>query len=162
MRSCDSTITSSQVGCWLLQTIDRVKSVVSTSKRVVITESNWSSKGLANGLAVSGLCNQKMALKSIQRAFVDTSGDKIFFSAFMTFVRPKLRQHLMLTDFGELRRCCQMQLVNGYKDPPIILKFSTRPNRQSQLNRTFSLVSYTRCECVAHVYVLHHWARPKK
>ncbi|KAM3504072.1 hypothetical protein MY11210_008494 [Beauveria gryllotalpidicola] len=34
----DGTITASKAGRWLVETIDRVKSVLSTSKRVVITE----------------------------------------------------------------------------------------------------------------------------
>lgn len=78
----DSTITASHAGRWLANTIDRVKSTLSNSKKVVITETGWPTKGLANGLAVPGLANQKLALDSIQKAFTATPGDIILFSAF--------------------------------------------------------------------------------
>ncbi|OAR05981.1 hypothetical protein LLEC1_01315 [Akanthomyces lecanii] len=78
----DSTTTASQAGRWLVNIIDRVKSTLSGSKRIVITETGWPTRGLANGLAVPGLANQKMALDSIQKAFTATPGDIILFSAF--------------------------------------------------------------------------------
>ncbi len=78
----DSTTTASHAGHWLVDTIDRVKSVLSTSKKVVVTETGWPTKGLTNGLAVPGLANQKMALDSIHKAFAATPGDIILFSAF--------------------------------------------------------------------------------
>ncbi|KAJ6788915.1 hypothetical protein PWT90_00126 [Aphanocladium album] len=78
----DSTMTASQAGRWLVDTIARVKSVLPTSKRILVTETGWPTKGVANGLAVPGLENQKMALESIQKAFAATPGDIILFSAF--------------------------------------------------------------------------------
>ncbi|ATY64843.1 cell wall glucanase (Scw4) [Cordyceps militaris] len=78
----DSTTTASYAGRWLVKTIDRVKSVLSTSKRVIITETGWPTKGLTNGVAVPGLANQKMALDSIQEAFAASPGDIILLSAF--------------------------------------------------------------------------------
>ncbi|OAA81918.1 Glycoside hydrolase, superfamily [Akanthomyces lecanii RCEF 1005] len=78
----DSTTTASHAGRWLINTIARVKTALSNSKRIVITETGWPTEGLANGLAVPGLANQKMALDSIQKAFTTTPGDIILFSAF--------------------------------------------------------------------------------
>lgn len=78
----DSNTHASHAGRWLVDTIARVKSALSTSKRVLVTETGWPTKGMANGLAVPGLENQKLALDSIQKAFAATPGDIILFSAF--------------------------------------------------------------------------------
>ncbi|TQV98343.1 hypothetical protein V2A60_007909 [Cordyceps javanica] len=78
----DSAVTASQAGHWLGETIRRVKSVLSTTERVIVSETGWPTKGVANGLAVPGLTNQKMALDSIQKAFATTLGDIIILSAF--------------------------------------------------------------------------------
>ncbi|KAJ3497254.1 hypothetical protein NLG97_g2050 [Lecanicillium saksenae] len=86
----DSTTTASQAGRWLVDTIDRVKATLSTSKRVLVTETGWPTKGIANGLAVPGLANQKMALESIQKAFAATPGDIILFSAFNDLWKAKV------------------------------------------------------------------------
>lgn len=78
----DSTTTASHAGRWLVDTIECVKAALSTSKRIVITETGWPTKGMANGLAVPGMAHQKLALDSIHKEFASTPGDIILFSAF--------------------------------------------------------------------------------
>lgn len=78
----DSTTSASQAGTWLANTVKQVKSALSTPMRVVVTESGWPVNGVANGLAVPGLANQKMALDSIHEAFASNPGDVFLFSAY--------------------------------------------------------------------------------
>lgn len=78
----DSTIAAHQSGMWLENTISRVQSAISGNKKVVVTETGWPTKGVANGLAVPGLENQKVALDAIREKFADNPGDVILFSAF--------------------------------------------------------------------------------
>lgn len=78
----DGTISADQAGPWLVKTVKSMKSKLSTNKRVIITETGWPTEGTANGVAVPGLKNQKMALESISKSFADNPGDIILFSAF--------------------------------------------------------------------------------
>lgn len=78
----DSTISADQAGPWLMRTVKSVRSKLASDKRIIITETGWPTEGSANGLAVPGLDNQKMALESISKAFADNPGDIILFSAF--------------------------------------------------------------------------------
>lgn len=78
----DSTISADQAGEWLVKTVKSVKSKLSSEKRIIITETGWPTEGSANGLAIPGIDNQKMALESISKAFADNPGDIILFSAF--------------------------------------------------------------------------------
>ncbi|KAM4062272.1 glycosyl hydrolases family 17 domain-containing protein [Hirsutella rhossiliensis] len=78
----DSTISAAQAGRWLQDTVKRVKSVCPGSKRVVVTETGWPTKGDANGHAVPGLKNQKFAMDSIKHEFSANPADVVLFSAF--------------------------------------------------------------------------------
>lgn len=78
----DSTMGAEDAGKWLQSTIKNVKSKLSKPMDVIVTETGWPTDGAANGLAVPGLENQKIALKSIKSAFFDHPGDIILFSAF--------------------------------------------------------------------------------
>lgn len=78
----DGTISAEEAGPWLVRTVKSMKSKLSTEKRVIITETGWPTEGAANGLAVPGLKNQKVALESISKSFAENPGDIILFSAF--------------------------------------------------------------------------------
>ena len=78
----DPTATAPEAGKWLDGTIKRLQTAMGSSKRVVITETGWPTDGVANGLAVPSLANQKAALASIHAAFRSHPGDLILFSAF--------------------------------------------------------------------------------
>ncbi|GKU02691.1 cell wall glucanase [Fusarium langsethiae] len=69
-------------GKWLSDTVQVVKSKLSSDKRVVICETGWPTKGDSNGKAVPGLTQQGSALKAIREAFVEHPDDLILFSAF--------------------------------------------------------------------------------
>ncbi|TQS31757.1 hypothetical protein Golomagni_07950, partial [Golovinomyces magnicellulatus] len=78
----DSTISAGQAGSWLADTVKSVGSGLSTQKKVVVTETGWPTEGSANGLAVPGMANQKLALDAIRSSFASTPQDVILFSAF--------------------------------------------------------------------------------
>ncbi|CAK9439699.1 uncharacterized protein LODBEIA_P37990 [Lodderomyces beijingensis] len=75
----DGHYTADQAGSWLLSQIQRVSTACGNSKRVLITESGWPSKGDSNGVAVPSKQNQDAAIQSIK----STCGDAtILFTAF--------------------------------------------------------------------------------
>ncbi|KAF4512130.1 hypothetical protein G6O67_001310 [Ophiocordyceps sinensis] len=78
------TISAPQAGRWLQDTVQQVKveSACGGSKRVVVTETGWPTHGLANGRAVPGSQNQKLAMDSITQKFSANAGDVVLFSAF--------------------------------------------------------------------------------
>lgn len=78
----DSTVSASQSGTWLENTVSQVQSAISGNKKVVVTETGWPMKGATNGLAVPSLQNQKVALEAIKGKFASNPGDVILFSAF--------------------------------------------------------------------------------
>ncbi|POR35112.1 Putative family 17 glucosidase SCW4 [Tolypocladium paradoxum] len=78
----DGTVSASESGRWLQNTVSRVKSALSVPKKVVVTETGWPMKGEKNGMAVPSLQDQKSALDSIKKEFASTPGDVILFSAF--------------------------------------------------------------------------------
>lgn len=78
----DGTVSASESGRWLKNTVSSVKSALSVPKKVVVTETGWPMKGEKNGMAVPSLQEQKSALDSIKKAFASTPGDVILFSAF--------------------------------------------------------------------------------
>ncbi|KAM0360273.1 hypothetical protein HYE67_006371 [Fusarium culmorum] len=69
-------------GKWLSDTVQVVKSKLSSDKRVVVCETGWPTKGDSNGNAVPGLTQQGSALRAIREAFSDHPDDLILFSAF--------------------------------------------------------------------------------
>ncbi|KAG8360359.1 hypothetical protein FVEN_g2359 [Fusarium venenatum] len=69
-------------GKWLSDTVQVVKSKLSSDKRVVVCETGWPTKGDSNGKAVPGLTQQGSALKAIREAFSEHPDDLILFSAF--------------------------------------------------------------------------------
>jgi exo-beta-1,3-glucanase (GH17 family) len=54
----------------------------------MVTESGWPWKGNKNGLAIPGLGEQDIALKSIKAAFSSKPEDLILFSAFNDLWKP--------------------------------------------------------------------------
>lgn len=78
----DPTIKAHQAGRWLQGTVNRVKSVCAGSKRVVVTETGWPTRGDSNGHAVPGLENQRSAMDSIKHEFSASPGNVVLFSAF--------------------------------------------------------------------------------
>ncbi|KAH7122872.1 glycoside hydrolase superfamily [Dactylonectria macrodidyma] len=86
----DSTVTADQAGSWLTRTISQVKAAVSGDvKKFMVTESGWPSKGMTNGLAVPSVSEQRAALASIRKAFANSLGDIVLFSAFDTPWKPQ-------------------------------------------------------------------------
>ncbi|RGP71847.1 hypothetical protein FLONG3_6961 [Fusarium longipes] len=69
-------------GKWLSDTVELVKSKLSSDKRVVVCETGWPTKGDSNGKAVPGLAQQGSALKAIKEVFSEHPDDLILFSAF--------------------------------------------------------------------------------
>ncbi|KAI1056449.1 hypothetical protein LB507_002172 [Fusarium sp. FIESC RH6] len=69
-------------GKWLSDTVQAVKSKLSSDKRIVICETGWPTKGDSNGEAVPGLTQQGSALRAIREAFSEHPDDLILFSAF--------------------------------------------------------------------------------
>ena len=78
----DSTVEAKDAGEWLERTIEQVQLRLSKPMHVIVTETGWPMDGAANGLAMPGLDNQKMALDSIRDVFADRAGDIMLFSAF--------------------------------------------------------------------------------
>jgi exo-beta-1,3-glucanase (GH17 family) len=78
----DSTIAAPQAGDWLANTVEDVKSALSYPMRVVVAETGWPIDGVANGKAVPGMANQKMALDSIRETFASNPDDVYLFSAY--------------------------------------------------------------------------------
>lgn len=78
----DGTIQAPQAGLWLRDTVSRIRSSQSGNKRIVVTETGWPTGGVANGVAVPGLQNQKAALGSIRESFSKDPRSVILFSAF--------------------------------------------------------------------------------
>ncbi|KAJ6439949.1 glycoside hydrolase, superfamily [Purpureocillium lavendulum] len=78
----DQTIEASEAGQWLRRTVGNIRAELPGPKNIVVTETGWPMKGRANGMAVPGLANQKLALTSIKDEFAATPGDVILFSAF--------------------------------------------------------------------------------
>ncbi|ODA77127.1 hypothetical protein RJ55_07645 [Drechmeria coniospora] len=78
----DSTASAPRAGKWLRETVSSVRSVLSTPKEIIVTETGWPTRGDINGVAIPGMDNQKAALDSIRREFAATPGRVILFSAF--------------------------------------------------------------------------------
>ncbi|PHH74819.1 hypothetical protein CDD83_4495 [Cordyceps sp. RAO-2017] len=78
----DPTISAPESGRWLRETVERVKTACPGSKKVVVTETGWPTKGDPNGRAVPSISNQRFAMDSIKHEFSSDPGDVIFFSAF--------------------------------------------------------------------------------
>ncbi|UPK90291.1 hypothetical protein LCI18_001226 [Fusarium solani-melongenae] len=78
----DPTISADEAGVWLSKTIDDLKAKLPKDQRIVVCESGWPVKGKANGLAVPGLAEQKLAISAIEKVFAGHMEDLILFSAF--------------------------------------------------------------------------------
>ncbi|KAK1673051.1 cell wall glucanase [Colletotrichum godetiae] len=79
----DSNTAAKDAGSFITNTVAQVQAKLSDrSKRVVCTETGWPWKGTANGAAVPGLSEQKLAVDSIKRAYASHPSDVILFSAF--------------------------------------------------------------------------------
>ncbi|KAK4160128.1 glycoside hydrolase superfamily [Cladorrhinum sp. PSN259] len=80
----DSATTAEGAGVFVLRKVMDVKEVLADpSKRVVVTESGWPWQGMANGAAVPGRSEQKVALESIKQAWRDSQwGGLYLFTAF--------------------------------------------------------------------------------
>lgn len=75
----DGGVDASGSGKWLLEQIQRVSSACGNSKKVMITESGWPSKGDSNNKAVPSKQNQESAISSIKSS---CGNDVILFTAF--------------------------------------------------------------------------------
>ncbi|OHE98555.1 cell wall glucanase [Colletotrichum orchidophilum] len=79
----DSNTAAKDAGSFITSTVAQVQAKLSDrSKRIVCTETGWPWKGNANGVAVPGLSEQKLAVDSIKKAYESHPGDVILFSAF--------------------------------------------------------------------------------
>jgi exo-beta-1,3-glucanase (GH17 family) len=78
----DPHTSAEEAGKWLSNTIEGLRSKISSNKRIVVCETGWPTQGNTNGKAVPGMEQQKAALGSIQEAFADHLEDLILFSAF--------------------------------------------------------------------------------
>ncbi|KAJ0168990.1 Cell surface mannoprotein MP65 [Colletotrichum tanaceti] len=79
----DSSTAAKDAGAFITRIVGEVQSRLSNRrKRVVCTETGWPWKGNANGAAVPGLEEQKLAVDSIKKAYASHPSDVILFSAF--------------------------------------------------------------------------------
>ena len=78
----DGTVSASESGRWLQETVSSVEAGLSVPKKVVVTETGWPMSGDKNGMAVPSLENQKIAIDSIKKAFAHSPSNVILFSAF--------------------------------------------------------------------------------
>ncbi|WQF85145.1 Putative glycoside hydrolase superfamily [Colletotrichum destructivum] len=79
----DSSTAAKDAGAFITRMVGEVQAKLSNrSKRVVCTETGWPWKGNANGAAVPGLEQQKLAVDSIKKAYASHPSDVILFSAF--------------------------------------------------------------------------------
>lgn len=79
----DPNTGADQAGTFVGSTVSNIKSKLSDkSKRIVVTETGWPWKGVANGAAVPGMDQQATALSSIKGAYTANPGNVILFTAF--------------------------------------------------------------------------------
>jgi exo-beta-1,3-glucanase (GH17 family) len=86
----DSTCEASRSGQWLANTVERVRSkLASPNQKIMVTETGWPVQGVANGMAIPSLQNQRAALGSIRSTFAKSADDVILFSAYNDGWKPR-------------------------------------------------------------------------
>ncbi|KAI1099839.1 glycoside hydrolase family 17 protein [Jackrogersella minutella] len=78
-----ATVAAPGAGDWVTKTMNKIKAKLSDpNKRMVVTESGWPWKGIANSAAVPSMDQQSIALSTIKSAYADHPSDLILFTSF--------------------------------------------------------------------------------
>ncbi|KAM0550635.1 hypothetical protein ACHAPJ_008894 [Fusarium lateritium] len=85
----DSSVSAEEAGTWLTKTINNVKSKISGGKRIVVCETGWPYKGIANGRAVPAMPQQQAAIAAIKEVFSSNPQDLILFSGYNSPWKPE-------------------------------------------------------------------------
>ncbi|KAJ4247747.1 Cell surface mannoprotein mp65 [Fusarium torreyae] len=85
----DASVSAKEAGTWLTKTINNVKSKISGGKRIVVCETGWPYKGIANGRAVPAMPQQQAAIAAIKEVFSSNPHDLILFSGYNSPWKPE-------------------------------------------------------------------------